>query len=202
MSEPRFFTVATYDEVYKAELAKTALEEEDIIAVLHDTQIVAADWMMSNAVGGVKLKVREEDGERACRILSEKMTAGAYLKESLSEDELTRQALAEVPEDEDEPPPPMRETVSGGEPADESSEEAASALREEYARRFLRVATFSIGLFPLWFVAFYLGLNAIFSPGRLSSEGHNRITYGIIACCFSASILFTVLMAFGPVFRN
>ena len=200
MSEPRFFTVATYDEVYKAELAKTALEEEDIVVVLHDAQIVAADWLISNAVGGVKLKVREEDGERACRILAEKMSSGAYLKESLSEEELTRQALAEAPEDE--PPPPMRVTVPDGEPADESSEEAASALREEYARRFLRVATFSIGLFPLWFVAFYLGLKAIFSPGKLSSEGHNRITYGIIACGFGASILFLVLSAFGPFLRD
>ncbi len=65
MGEPKLFLVAGYDEVYKAELAKTALEEEGIFVVLHDRETVATDWIISNAVGGVKLKVRQEDAERA-----------------------------------------------------------------------------------------------------------------------------------------
>ncbi len=200
MSEPRLFLVATYDEVYKAELAKTALEEEDIFAVVQDRELVAMDWLISNAVGGAKLKVRMEDAERACRILREKMSSGTFLAESISDDELTRQALAEQPEEAIVPS--TRETVLEPDLEPGSTYEAASAIREEYARRFLRMATFSIAFAPLWIVAVYLGLNAIFSPGRLSAEGHNRITYGIIASCFSAAVVLLILLSFGPVLKD
>ncbi len=195
MNNQRLFLVATYDEVYKAELAKSALEDEGIFAVLHDDQTVAMDWLISNAVGGAKLKVREEDAERACRVLSEKMSAGTFVAGNVSEDELARQALAEPAEEEMHGP--NRETILESDLEPGSFEESTAATREEYSRRFLRMATFSIAFAPLWFVAIYLGLNAIFSPGRLSSEGSNRITYGIIACCFNAFFVYFVLMFFG-----
>ncbi len=195
MREPKLFLVTTYDEIYKAELAKTALEEEGIFVVLHDRETVATDWLISNAVGGVKLKVRQEDAERACRILTDKMSnAGSYLAESLSDEELTRQALAEPIEDGTVPEPQIPEVVLQTHLEDSPTEQANSAIREAYALRFLRTATYSIALAPLWFIAVYLGYRAIFSPGRLSSEGHNRITYGLIACFFNLCFLIFVIM--------
>jgi Putative prokaryotic signal transducing protein len=195
MSEPKLFLVTTYDEVYKAELAKTALEDEGIFVVLHDRETVATDWLISNAVGGVKLKVRQEDAERACRILTDKMSnAGSYLAESLTEEELTRQALAEPMEDGTVAPPPAREVVMQIHLEDSPTEEANSAIREAYALRFLRTATYSLAMVPLVVVAVYFGIKAIFSPGRLSSEGHNRITYGLIACCFNLFFLLCLIL--------
>lgn len=195
MSEPKLFLVTTYDEVYKAELAKTALEDEGIFVVLHDRETVATDWLISNAVGGVKLKVRQEDAERACQILTDKMSnPGSYLAESLSDEELTRQALAEPMEDGTVAPTPVKEVVLQTHLEDSPTEEADSATREAYSLRFLRTATYSIGIQPLWPVAVYFGYKAIFSPGRLSSEGHNRITFGMIACCFNLFFLFAVFL--------
>lgn len=196
MGEPKLFLVAGYDEVYKAELAKTALEEEGIFVVLHDRETVATDWIISNAVGGVKLKVRQEDSERAYRILADKMSnPSSYLAESLSEDELTRQALAEPMEEGTVAPTPVREPQLIEDPTDG----AKSAIREAYALRFLRTATFSIGFNPLGIVAVYFGFRAIFSRGRLSSEGHNRITFGMIACCFNLFFLIALILFIGCV---
>ncbi len=185
MSDPRFVTVASFDEVYKAELAKTVLEEEGIDVQLHDREIVAMEWILSNSVGGIKVKVPEAEAERASSILAEKLSTGRYLAESLSEEELTRQALAERPDEGDayilEP------TEAAPEPEFEpgSIEERAAGVREDFARRFLRSAVFSMLFPPLWFYAMFLGLNAIFGPGRLSSEGQRRIFYGLIAFAFN-----------------
>ena len=60
------------------------------------------DWLLSNAVGGIKVQVREEDAERAAAILAKEFGDGAaHASDEISEDELTRQALAEPREDDD-----------------------------------------------------------------------------------------------------
>ena len=187
MSEPRFVTVATYGEVYQADLAKAVLEEEGITVVLHDRETVSMDWLISNSVGGIKVKVAEEDGERAVQILEARLSQpGSYLSESLSEDELTRQAMAEQPEEGIAISPPA-EPIAEADPESELATADDDANREEYARRFLRASVYSILLtlicFVFWFYAVYLGLNAIFSRGRLSSEGQRRVLFGIVACC-------------------
>ncbi len=99
----RLTTVATFDIAAKAEVAKNVLDEAGIPAVLTYAEIVAMDWLIANAVGGIKLQVREEDAERAAAVLDERFGAEAGLAaEGLDEDELTRQALAEPREDSDD----------------------------------------------------------------------------------------------------
>ncbi|MCD6505074.1 DUF2007 domain-containing protein [Candidatus Poribacteria bacterium] len=66
----RFITVATFDNPFKAHLAKSRLESSGIECFLSDEFIVTVNWLYSNAVGGVKLQVRESDLERASEILS------------------------------------------------------------------------------------------------------------------------------------
>ena len=101
----RLTTVATYDGSAKAEAARAALEAAGIPASLTDSEIVAAEWMIWSAVGGVQLRVREEDAERAAEVLTERLGAEAGLaSEGVGEDELTRQALAEPREDADDEP--------------------------------------------------------------------------------------------------
>ena len=54
-------TAATFWTPAEAQLARLKLESEEIDCVLFDENFVAADWLMANAVGGIKLKVREGD---------------------------------------------------------------------------------------------------------------------------------------------
>jgi len=66
----RLIIIAQTSQPVEAHLMKTRLESEDIECFLQDENMVAANWLYSNAIGGVKLLVREEDAERAAKILS------------------------------------------------------------------------------------------------------------------------------------
>jgi hypothetical protein len=53
----------------EALLAKSILESAGIESFLGDQNIIRMDWFLSNALGGVKLRVREEDVEVATSLL-------------------------------------------------------------------------------------------------------------------------------------
>jgi len=53
----------------EALLAKSILESAGIESFLGDQNIIRMDWFLSNALGGVKLRVREEDVEVATALL-------------------------------------------------------------------------------------------------------------------------------------
>jgi len=65
--------IATFSHPFEAHLAKGKLESEGIEAFIADENIVGINWLYSNLVGGVKLKVREEDRDRALKLLQEKV---------------------------------------------------------------------------------------------------------------------------------
>ncbi len=56
-----FVTIALFNSQPKAEGARLHLAHHGIRSVLQDENIVAMDWFLSNAVGGIKLQVVEED---------------------------------------------------------------------------------------------------------------------------------------------
>lgn len=62
-------TIRQYDKVEDAYLAKSLLESEEVPAYVADEYLVNVNWMWSQAIGGVKLQVAEEDVERALEIL-------------------------------------------------------------------------------------------------------------------------------------
>jgi hypothetical protein len=62
-------TVATFSYPAEAYLASAKLESEGIQSTVADDYIVTIYWMLSNAIGGVKLQVREEDAETAAEVL-------------------------------------------------------------------------------------------------------------------------------------
>lgn len=64
-------TFKTFDNAIDAHILKIKLESEDITCFLFDENIVSVNPLYSNLVGGIKLKVNEEDLERAKEILSE-----------------------------------------------------------------------------------------------------------------------------------
>lgn len=65
----RLVTVATYDLMPYAHIAKGRLEAEGIPCVLADEHLVQADWLYSPAVGGIKLQVEAEFAARARIVL-------------------------------------------------------------------------------------------------------------------------------------
>ena len=67
----RFSTVAVLTTPLEAELVRGRLEENGVEAFVADGDIVTADWTMSNAVGGVKVRVASEDADRARNLLAE-----------------------------------------------------------------------------------------------------------------------------------
>lgn len=69
--ENRLVTVATFQYSFEAQFARGRLESEGIYCFLADENIVGIAWIYANAVGGIKLQVREEDAERALEILEE-----------------------------------------------------------------------------------------------------------------------------------
>lgn len=62
--------VASYNKPEEAYLAASLLEGNDIECEVLDAETVSMDWMYSQAVGGVKLTVAEEDLEAAREVLS------------------------------------------------------------------------------------------------------------------------------------
>ncbi|MEM1055761.1 MAG: DUF2007 domain-containing protein [Bacteroidota bacterium] len=66
-----FVTLATYTTPFEAEIVKGRLEAEGFTVVLGDTEVVTNNWMYSQAIGGVKLRVPEAEVEEARRVLAE-----------------------------------------------------------------------------------------------------------------------------------
>lgn len=61
-------TVAAFSQPIEAHLLRIRLEQEGIVAYLRDENLVTLDWLYSNAVGGVKVDVADEDYEQALEI--------------------------------------------------------------------------------------------------------------------------------------
>ena len=192
MSE-RFRTVATFDLAYKADLAWAALDEAGIEAMVTDREIVSMEWLLSNAVGGVKLQVAESDVPRALEVLIP-FTHPGQMERPVSDEELERQALAEAP-DEDAPPPVPEDDLPPPTPADPA---APSDERDQYARRFMLASVFSIVFPPLAVYAVYLGLNAAFGSGPITRTGWRRIWFGLLFCVLMFAFLMTFLGLIGP----
>ena len=70
-------TVASFRDVLDAEAAKAALESAGIECYLANSEIVGMNWMWSQAVGGVKLRVWDHDLEDARQLLSENRSTDA-----------------------------------------------------------------------------------------------------------------------------
>lgn len=91
----RFVTVATYDQLYLAEMTRESLEEAGVRVFLSDVEVVGNLRNLGAAGGGVKVQVAEENAERAIALLRE-----IDFTREIDEEELAREALAAPTEDE------------------------------------------------------------------------------------------------------
>lgn len=64
-------TIAQFSKPEEAHLLRMRLEAGGVPAFVLDENIVQMDWLYSNAIGGVRLQIAEEDAERAQEILGE-----------------------------------------------------------------------------------------------------------------------------------
>lgn len=64
-------TVRQYSLPFEAHLARARLESEGITALVADEHTINMQWMLSDALGGVRLRVQEDMVQRADRILAE-----------------------------------------------------------------------------------------------------------------------------------
>lgn len=64
-------TIASYNNALKANIIRGKLESESIPATLANEQYVTANWMISNAVGGIQLQVPPAYEQQAQEILKE-----------------------------------------------------------------------------------------------------------------------------------
>lgn len=94
--EPSLVTLTTFSSPQEAHLAKNRLRAAGIRVVLDDEMLLNNAFHLSNAVGGVKLLVRETNVERAAKILAKLPTEEDRRKKSgpeLAGDDLASQAL-------------------------------------------------------------------------------------------------------------
>jgi len=64
-------TIKTFDNAIGAHILQARLEDEGIIAHVHDENIMTVNPLLNVAVGGVKLKVDETDAQKALEIIAE-----------------------------------------------------------------------------------------------------------------------------------
>lgn len=67
----KLVTLKKFTYSYEAMVLKSRLESEGIYCVLFDEGITGAHPFLSNAVGGIKLNIRETDTEHALKIVKE-----------------------------------------------------------------------------------------------------------------------------------
>ncbi|AXK39885.1 DUF2007 domain-containing protein [Crenobacter cavernae] len=70
-------TIAAFSTPFEAHLARGRLEAEGVAAWVVHEHHVAANWMLSNALGGVKVQVAEYNAARAAAIL-DAVNAGEF----------------------------------------------------------------------------------------------------------------------------
>jgi hypothetical protein len=70
----RFVVLRHIRDTDQALLFKSVLDSAGIESFLADENTIRMDWLWSNAIGGIKLCVREADAEEASRLLDAKET--------------------------------------------------------------------------------------------------------------------------------
>lgn len=67
-------TIARFDNPVTANIAKARLDAAGIPALLADEHTVSMNWLLSNAIGGVRLQVPDEYAVRAMDLLEEDLS--------------------------------------------------------------------------------------------------------------------------------
>jgi hypothetical protein len=80
-------TVATFWDVFDADFTKMMLDLEGIPSMLDNRHVVVLRWDYANAIGGIRLRVRKADAERATQLLRDKPIRPDSTKHAISDAE-------------------------------------------------------------------------------------------------------------------
>lgn len=83
----RLVTIATFSHPTEAYISKTKLEAEGVWSFVADEYTVTMNWLYSNAIGGVKLQVKEAEVEKALAALTQNLSQSKPVEESFDETE-------------------------------------------------------------------------------------------------------------------
>jgi hypothetical protein len=169
-------TVATFDDAVSARMAFNYVREASLRAVLSDENTVTMDWLLSNAIGGIKVQVNSKDVARAYQLLEDhqRQRAGAdtepeRLLDEIDEESMAAEAIAsgqaDVVIEEEEP---------------DLEEEPLPSTREQFASRAFRGALLGILLPPLELYVLYLVLRVFISNERLGARYRNLAGFAAI----------------------
>jgi hypothetical protein len=163
-------TVASYIMPFQAEIARNALEDAGIRAVLQDAELAGTAGLYANAIGGVKLQVQDVDVERALEVLREFDGSDRI---EIDQEELTRQALEADPDEGEE-----IESISTSNASEDSP--AVTSPDDEETRRFRRMVILSLACPILMPFVLYAYLNLVTKRGTISAGARRWIIYSII----------------------
>ncbi len=79
-------TIASFRDLYDAQLAKIRLESAGLEWFFADEATVHADWLYSNAIGGIKLQVRKADVQRALDVLARDSIDEDFAEKAIQEE--------------------------------------------------------------------------------------------------------------------
>lgn len=124
--------VRAFSQIHEANLAWSALDAAGVAARVADDNTVAADWLLSNAIGGVKLLVRAEDLTKAREILD----STASVSDDVGPDDVV---LGDIGPDDTGPNVASGDVAAFQMPGAEDSEDVACPSCG--ARRFVNVTS-------------------------------------------------------------
>lgn len=78
-----WITIRTFDNYIEANIVENVLNEEGIETRMQDENTVTANWLWSNAIGGIKLQIKVEDETVAEDILNRLAEQNAKEQETI-----------------------------------------------------------------------------------------------------------------------
>lgn len=158
-------TVATFNTVEEAALARNRLDEEGIKTFLENENTVQLFWHMGNALGGVKLQVADTEADAARAILAEHHT------DALMEHEFFQEEQSEECEGE-----ALLQADTTEEPEQEPNNRETNALRA------YRSAIVTFAFFPFAFYTYWLIYNVVVADHPLRPEYQRKAVFAACVC--------------------
>jgi hypothetical protein len=162
-------TVATFDNAVAARLAFNHVREAGLPAVLLDENTVAMDWLLSNAIGGIKIQVNSKDVARARQLIDDHQRQNeaadgepAPVTDEMDVESMDALALASAPED-----------VVSEEDGPDVEEMPPLSSREQLALYARRGAFLGILFPPIEFYVLYLVIKVFVSDEPLGARYRN-----------------------------